>query len=106
MSEEDRQYYNEFAMAARNEYQKQHIEYRATGTFTPSKEFHKLDGVNVWVRAAWHEKNGIEREISEYDTCLFPKRPAEFDELYERKLIASKKRRQLKLNDVVRQCLD
>jgi hypothetical protein len=101
MTDEDRQYYNEFAIQAKEAYQKQHIEYRATGEFTLSKDFKRMDGVNVWVRSAWHENNGLEREIAGYDTFSFPKRPAEFDEEYEKRAKESVQRRKLKLKGLL-----
>jgi hypothetical protein len=101
MNDSDRLYYNDFSVDARKEYLNQQIEYRATGSYTPSKEFTKLDGVNVWVRAAWHEKSGLEREIVGYESVTFPKRPPEFDEEYERRSEKSKLRRKLKLKGLL-----
>lgn len=96
MTEEDRNYYNDFAMDAKREYEKQVVEYRATGSFTPSKRFGKLDDVNVWIRYPPFQ-NGLEREISQYITCLFPKRPKEMDSDYERREERSKLKRKLKV---------
>jgi hypothetical protein len=99
MGEEDRNYYNDFAVDAKREYEQQVVEYRATGTYTPSKEFDKLEGVNVWVRR--HFQNGLERELCKYTTCHFPKRPPEMDEAYERREERSKLRRKLKLKGLL-----
>jgi hypothetical protein len=101
MTDEDRQYYNEFAIQAKEAYQKQHIEYRATGKFTLSKDFKRMDGVNVWVRSAWHESNGLEREIAGYGTFSFRKRPAEFDEEYEKRAKEGIQKRKLKLKGLL-----
>jgi hypothetical protein len=99
MSEQDRNYYNDFAMDAKNEYERQVIEYRATGKFTPSQKFDKLVGVNVWVRRFL--PNGLETEIASYTTCLFPPRPPQLDAAYELREERSKLRRKLKLKGLV-----
>lgn len=99
MSALDRAYYNTFAIDAKREYEQQVVEYRATGSFTPSTEFGKLEGVNVWVRRKF--QNGLEREISAYSTCLFPKRPKEMDEAYEKREERSKLKRKLKLKGLL-----
>ena len=101
MSEEDRNYYAEFASEAKQEYEKQLIEYRATGSFAPSKYFDRLDGVNVWVRRDERLQNGLEREISQYATCQFPKRPPEMDKAYEEREERSKLKRKLKLKGLL-----
>jgi hypothetical protein len=95
MNEDDRIYYTHFAQDARREYEKQVIEYRATGKYTPSSEFVKLPDVNVWVRR--RRQNGLEREISDYESCQFPKRPASMDKAYEKREVRSKLKRKLKL---------
>lgn len=97
ISEQDRDYYNEFAREAREEYQEQHREYRATGQYTKSKTFKRLDGNGPWVRVAMHEKNGLEREIESYDTVQFPPRPPEMDEAYKQREEESKRRRKEKI---------
>ena len=99
MSDSDRQYYTEFANDARTEYLNQQIEFRATGSYTPSTEFSKYEGVNVWVRAVWHLKCGLEREIISYASVPFPKRPADAEESYEWRAEVSKVRRKLKLKN-------
>ncbi len=80
MSNEDREYYNEFASEAREEYEKQHFEFRATGAYKPSTKFERLGGGDgPWVRIVMHEKNALEREISSYVTVKFPPRPETAD---------------------------
>jgi len=80
LSGKDRAYYNDFAREARVEYQKQHTEFRATGTYTPSVSFEKIGGDGPWVKSAYHEKNALEREIGTYDRVKFPPRPENFEE--------------------------
>ena len=75
MNDQDREYYNEFAREARDEYDRQHHEFRATGAYKPSLIFERLGGDGPWVRIAFHEKNALEREISGYETVKFPPRP-------------------------------
>ena len=101
MRDEDQKYYTDFAVEARKEYEKQQIEFRATGSFTPSSNFHKLDGVNVWVRSKWDEKNGLEQELAQYDSFQFPRRPPELDQRYNDQLEVSKIRRKLKLKGLL-----
>ena len=87
MNDDDREYYNEFAREAREEYERQHEEFRATGFFQPSLVFERLGGTGTgddddhgpWVRIAKHEKNALEREISTYETVKFPPRPEDAD---------------------------
>ena len=79
MSDQDREYYNKFARETREEYERQHREYRATGSFKPSKVFERFHGDRPWVRIAFHEKNALEREITGYDTVKFPPRPVEME---------------------------
>ena len=71
----------QFANDARDEYNKQMIEYRATGSFTPNAEFVKLSNANVWVRKETN-RNDLEKEICSYETVVFPKRPPSMDEAY------------------------
>lgn len=76
MSTADRQYYVDFARESRLEYERQSSEFRATGGFTPSTTFQKMQGGGPWVRIALHEKNSLEREIATYQTVKFPIRPS------------------------------
>lgn len=76
MTEADREYYNEFAREAREEYERQHEEFRATGSYQPSCVFTRLGGGDgPWVRISEEDRNGLEREIASYGTVKFPPRP-------------------------------
>ncbi len=79
MSEDERNYYINLCRDMREEYEKQHAEYRATGSFKKSKLFERLHGDGPWVRIAYHEKNDLEREISQYKTIKFPPRPDDME---------------------------
>jgi len=79
MSNPDREYYNTFCRQLREEYELQHAEYRATGSYKPSKVFERLHGDGPWCRIEHHEKNSLEREISNYPTVKFPPRPLEME---------------------------
>jgi len=96
MTEPDREYYMIFCKEAREEYEYQYKEFRATGQYTPSQKFTKMQDVGPWVRIQWEDKNALEQEISRYDSVVFPARPPEFDEEYFRKEEERKKRRKLK----------
>jgi hypothetical protein len=95
ISEQEREYYNDFAKQVREEYQEQFREYRATGRFTPSKRFKRLGP--LWVRIQPHEKNSLEREIDGDETVQFPPRPPEMNDAYRKREEESKKRRKEKL---------
>lgn len=97
LSDKDREYYNTFSEEVRKEYKKQHMEFRATGYYNPSKTFERTDGAGLWVRKNVHEKNALELEIASYDSVVFPMRPPEFDGEYRRRELESKKRRKEKL---------
>jgi len=75
LSSKDRTYYNDFARESREEYQRQHTEFRATGTYSPSAMFERIDGDGPWVKSAYHEKNALERELATYACVKFPPRP-------------------------------
>jgi hypothetical protein len=96
MSDEERQYYNDFSVEARKEYSRLQIEYRATGSFTPSGQFALLPGTNVWIKKNRLEQNGLEREISAYPVVVFPPRPPALEPEYEMRQIVIKLRRKLK----------
>jgi hypothetical protein len=102
LTEEERTYYNSFCEELRNEYKRQHMEFRATGYYTPSNKFERLDGAGLWVRKNAHEKNALEREIATYDTVVFPMRPPEFDEEYRRREQESKEKRKAKLRSMAK----
>lgn len=100
MNEEERQYYNKFARDARDEYERQMIEFRTTGTFTANQEFVKLPNANVWVRKP-SRRNGLEQEISTYETLNFPKRPPSMDEAYAQREQRSIFRRKLRIKGLM-----
>lgn len=97
MKEEQQKYYHTMCEEVRREYKRQHLEFRATGYYTPSERFERTDGAGLWMHKLDEEKNALEREISSYDTVIFPLRPAKFDSEYREREIASKERRKLKL---------
>ena len=96
LSDADREFYTNFSEEARKEYELQHLEYRATGAFRPSRKFERVEGTGPWIHARPEDRNDLEREISRYTTVQFPPRPPELDEAYERRLIESRRRRKLK----------
>lgn len=100
MSEEERNYYNLFANEAQETYNRQMIEYRATGTFTPNDEFIKVPGANVWVRQP-SKQNPLEREICQYETMVFPRRPPSMDEAFAERQRRGVFRRKLRLKGLV-----
>lgn len=65
LSDEDRDYYVQFARDANREYQQQLIEFRATGSYRPSPHFYRFQNVNVWVRTDL--PNPLEREIMKHE---------------------------------------
>lgn len=106
MSEAEREHYETFAKEAQEEYGRLYGEYRATGSYRGEESgFLRLgsdtaegdtarDGGNVgtisrregstsnrgpWVRADSSRRNALEREISNYDSVIFPPRPANLD---------------------------
>lgn len=87
-------YYNKFAHDAQQIYGQQVIEYRATGSYTPSENFGPIGNSNVWVRK--DHPNPLEKEILSYDTVQFPLRPPEFDHAYEERDIRRIVKRKLK----------
>jgi hypothetical protein len=94
MSEEDKEYYNNFAADAKKEYKQQLIEYRATGAYKQSKHFEPLEDTNIWIRI--DRPSPLEEEIRSYETYTFPKRPAELDDEYEERQLQSVLRRKLR----------
>lgn len=97
----DRKYYNYFSDEARKEYRNQHMEYRATGYYTVSTTFQKLNNAGVWVKINWNDKNDLEREIATYKTVIFPRRPPELNNEYIQREYESKQRRSLKLKRIL-----
>lgn len=73
LSKNEKNYYNYFAKEAREEYERQHTEFRATGSFQPSTKFEKLQGDGPWVKVV--PGNTLEEEISSYDSVKFAPRP-------------------------------
>lgn len=100
LSEEERTYYNQFANEAQEVYNRQMIEYRATGTFTPHEEFIKVPGANVWVRQP-SKQNALEQEICQYETMVFPPRPPSMDEAFEERQRRGIFRRKLRLKGLM-----
>ncbi|KAL7578308.1 hypothetical protein ACA910_012719 [Epithemia clementina (nom. ined.)] len=101
LSDADREFYVQFSEEARKEYDLMHLEYRATGTFRPSRKFQRLEGVGPWIHKQPQDRNALEREIASYQTVQFPPRPKELDEAYERRQEESKRRRKLKLQGLL-----
>jgi HMG (high mobility group) box len=103
MSEDEREYYNSFAQEAQKEYQRMHCQYRATGKYTPSDRFEKLQGVGPWVRIPWHEKNALERELATYECISFPPRPPTLDDAYEQRRLEGIRKRRIREAEQARQ---
>eukprot|EP00534_Pseudo-nitzschia_fraudulenta_P010077 CAMPEP_0201151364 /NCGR_PEP_ID=MMETSP0851-20130426/12302_1 /ASSEMBLY_ACC=CAM_ASM_000631 /TAXON_ID=183588 /ORGANISM="Pseudo-nitzschia fraudulenta, Strain WWA7" /LENGTH=329 /DNA_ID=CAMNT_0047428201 /DNA_START=23 /DNA_END=1012 /DNA_ORIENTATION=- len=99
MSSDERDYYLNFATDCKKEYDQQVIEYRATGSYQPSKHFEQLDNSSVWIRK--DSPNPLEHEISSYETCQFRKRPAELDEAYRDREIRTILRRKWKMKGLL-----
>lgn len=97
LTDEERQYYNDFALEAGKEYRKQQMEYRATGHYTRSDVFEKVEGASIWVRKNWAEKNDLERELAGYKQYTFPPRPEHLEEEYKRREEESKRKRKMKM---------
>jgi len=104
MSAEDREYYQCFALDATREYKQQVIQFRATGTYQPSKHFEPLENSNVWIRKDYLENhNPLEKEIRSYKSIHFPPRPPEFDEEYKEREMRSILKRKLKLKGLLQE---
>jgi len=97
LSNEDRQYYTDFCEECRKEYKKLHMEFRATGQYTPSDKFERVDGVGLWVHKKYEDKNKLEREIASYDMSEFLNRPPEVEAELKRRAKESQERRKKKL---------
>jgi hypothetical protein len=94
MSEVEQKYYNDLADKIRDEFKKQHMEFRATGNFTPSDNF--LRKGHFWTHKRLNERNALEHELDSYETVYFPPRPPEYDEAYFERERDSKRRRKLR----------
>lgn len=97
LSEEEREYYHNFAEECRKEYRKLHMEFRATGYYKPSEIFERTEGTGLWFHKRPEDRNDLEKEIASYDTVLFPSRPPELNEEYQRREKQSQERRKRKL---------
>jgi hypothetical protein len=94
LSQEEQEYYNDVGDIIRLEFKKQHMEFRATGSFTPSENFERKG--SFWTHKKQNERNALEHELDSYETVVFPPRPHEYDEEYFRRDRESKQRRRLK----------
>jgi hypothetical protein len=94
MSEVEQRYYNDLADKIRNEFKKQHMEFRATGSYTASDNF--LRKGHFWTHKRLNERNALEHELDSYETIFFPPRPPEYDEAYFERERNSKRRRKLR----------
>lgn len=97
LSEEEQDFYNDFAAQIRAEYRRQHMEFRATGRYTPSEIFDRPTGAGLWIHKKESEKNALEREISQYETVQFPPRPPELDHDYVQRERQGRDKRKIKL---------
>ena len=96
LTEAEREYYHQFCLDVRQEYRQQHLEYRATGYYTPSTMFERnMEGTGLWLRKM--NKNALEMEIATYDTVKFPMRPPSLNEEHRRRELESIQRRKEKL---------
>jgi hypothetical protein len=89
------------ATDAKTEFDQQVIEYRATGSYQPSKHFIRLDNSSVWIRK--DRPSHLEKEISSYKTIQFPKRPPELDKEYKDREMRSILKRKLKLKGLLKE---
>ena len=87
------------ATDAKKEFDQQVIEYRATGSYQPSKHFVRLENSSVWIRK--DKPSPLEKEISSYETILFPKRPPQMEKEYREREIRSITKRKLKLKGLL-----
>ena len=94
MSQEEQKFYNDVADIIRMEFKKQHMEFRATGSFTPSDNFERKG--HFWTHKKQNERNALEHELDSYETVVFPPRPPEYDEEYFKRERESKRRRKFK----------
>mmetsp|Transcript_15384 Transcript_15384/g.42666 ORF Transcript_15384/g.42666 Transcript_15384/m.42666 type:complete len:321 (+) Transcript_15384:106-1068(+) len=99
MSQDEREYFTKFADDARKEFEQQVIEYRATGSYKPSKYFKRIENTSVWVRK--DHPSPLEEEICSYETVQFPKRPPELDGEYEEREIRGIVKRKLKIKGLL-----
>jgi HMG-box domain len=96
VTDAEREYYHQFCREVRQEYRQQHLEYRATGHYTPSERFERnMEGTGLWLRKT--NKNRLEMEIATYDSVKFPMRPPSLEEEHRRRELESIQRRKEKL---------
>lgn len=101
VSDEERDYFTKFAEDAKKEFDQQVVEYRATGSYQPSKHFVRLENSSIWTRK--DRPSPLESEISTYKTIHFPKRPPELDKEYKEREMRSILKRKLKLKGLLNQ---
>lgn len=112
MGTREREHYKCLARDATCEYEDRLLEYRATGSWTAYSCIQRLDknknGVEreqqrgaitggPWVRIPMEKKNMLEMELEGYDQVIFPPRPREMEEEYERRLEERKVRRRKRM---------
>ena len=89
--------FSDFVDECRHEYRHMQREFRATGHYTVSDRFERLDGTGLWVHKRESDKNDLEREIDTYETVIFPARPPELDEDFKQRAKSSYERRKAKM---------
>ena len=100
LSDEERGHYVAMAKEAKEEYEKQLREYRATGGYRPLRSMLRLgNGNGPWVRMPYERKNDLEKEIDTYEEVVFPPRPKEMEEEHRRRVEESKERRRKKIKE-------
>lgn len=97
LSDVERTFYTDFCKQMQEEHKLQSLEFRATGSYTPSERFERPNGANLWMHKRPEERNDLECELSTYETLVFPIRPPEMDAAYEKREKESRERRKLKL---------
>ena len=103
LSKAERERYDQFATEAQTEYRRLFGEYCATGSYSDTSQFLRLGSSTEdaaqkqlreeirkgassissrgpWVRRDPAKRNALEQELCEYDTVIFPQRPAEVDQ--------------------------
>jgi len=99
LTKDEVDFYNKFAEDTQKEYEYQLMEFRTSGTYTRSKKFKRVEGAGLWLHIRKEDMNGLEEEISTYQTVLFPPRPAQYDKEYESKTKASIEKRKQKIKE-------
>ena len=111
LTDDEKGHYNQLARDAIAEYNLRLREYRATGgwrEFTVIERLRNKNGVEEvtrdrssgsggpWVRIPYEKKNALERELETYDQVIFPPRPKDMEEEYERRKKEQNERRRVK----------